>query len=103
MLAMGTPRAWILALFVLEGVVLGVLGAIGGVVSGNALGALLNRAEIQLPPPPGNTVGWTFQVQHVPELMIGASILVVVTLAVAALVPAVRASRMNIVESLAHV
>jgi putative ABC transport system permease protein len=31
MLAMGTPRSWILALFVIEGVVTGLLGAIGGV------------------------------------------------------------------------
>ena len=38
MLAMGTPRSWIVALFMLEATLLGVLGAAIGVVGGNLLG-----------------------------------------------------------------
>ena len=41
MLAMGTPRLWVVALFMLEATLLGMLGAIVGVVGGNLLGALL--------------------------------------------------------------
>jgi len=102
MLAMGTPRSWILALFLAEGLLTGVLGALAGVAAGNGIAALINRARLQVPPPPGNTEGFPFQVMHVPELMIAASVLVVLTLAAASLLPAVRASRLNIVESLAH-
>ena len=40
MLAMGTPRAWIVALFMLEATLIGVLGALVGVAAGNLLGAL---------------------------------------------------------------
>ena len=35
MLAMGTPRAWIIALFMVEATLLGVLGALAGVAGGN--------------------------------------------------------------------
>ena len=103
MLAMGTPRFWVLSLFVLEGVLTGVLGAVCGLAAGNGFIALLNHAGLQMPPPPGNTTGFPFHAQHVPALMIGVSLLVVVTLALASIPPAFRASRVRIVEALAHV
>jgi putative ABC transport system permease protein len=103
MLAMGTPRSWIMSLFILEATLLGVLGAIVGVVGGNLLGTLLNHSGIHLPPPPGTTVPMAFRVLHVPSLMIGSSILVIVSLALAAILPAIRASRLQIAEALAHV
>ena len=103
MLAMGTPRAWIMSLFILEAIVLGVLGAIVGVAGGNLIGFLLNHAGIHLPPPPGTTVPMAFRVLYVPSLMVGSSILVIVSLALAAILPAIRASRLQIAEALAHV
>jgi putative ABC transport system permease protein len=103
MLAMGTPRSWIMSLFIVEATLLGVLGAVVGVLGGNLLGVLLNHSGIHLPPPPGTTVPMTFRVMHVPSLMIGCSILVIVSLALAAILPAIRASRLQIAEALAHV
>jgi putative ABC transport system permease protein len=103
MLAMGTPRSWIMALFVLEATLLGVLGAMVGVAGGNLLGVLLNHSGIHLPPPPGTTVPMSFRVLHVPGLMIGSSLLVIVSLALASILPAIRASRLQIAEALAHV
>jgi len=103
MLAMGTPRAWLVGLFLLEALATGVLAAVGGVAAGNLLGWGVNRAGLVLPPPPGNTTGMPLRVLHEPGLMIGASAMVVATLALAALLPAWRASRLRIVESLDHV
>jgi putative ABC transport system permease protein len=103
MLAMGTPRAWIVALFMVEATLIGVLGALVGVVAGNLLGVLLNHSGLHLPPPPGNTFPMPFQVLHVPSLMIGSSLLVIVSLALASILPAIRASRLQIAEALAHV
>ena len=103
MLAMGTPRSWIMALFVLEATLLGILGAAAGVIGGNLLGVILNHSGIHLPPPPGTTVPMTFRVMHVPSLMVGSSILVIVSLALASILPAIRASRLQIAEALAHV
>jgi putative ABC transport system permease protein len=103
MLAMGTPRIWIVALFMLEATLLGTMGAIIGVVGGNLLGVLLNSSGLHLPPPPGYTLQMPFMVLHVPGQMIGSSLLVIVSLALASILPAIRASRLQITEALAHV
>ena len=103
MLAMGTPRSWIVGLFLLEAVITGLAGAVAGVLGGNLLGALLNQVNLQLPPPPGSTSGLPFRVLHEPALMVGASVLVVLTLAMASIMPAIRASRLQIAEALAHI
>ena len=103
MLAMGTPRAWIISLFMLEATLLGVFGAVAGVVVGNLIGVLLNASGLHMPPPPGYTVAIPFRILHVPGIMIGASIMVVVSLALASILPAIRASRLQIAEALAHV
>jgi putative ABC transport system permease protein len=103
MLAMGTPRAWIIGLFMAEATVLGVLGAALGVTVGNLLGMALNASGLHLPPPPGYTTPIAFRVLHIPGIMIGSSVLVVVSLAMASILPAIRASRLQIAEALAHV
>ncbi|MGP8176099.1 MAG: ABC transporter permease, partial [Terracidiphilus sp.] len=103
MLAMGTPRFWVVALFMLEATLLGTMGAISGVAVGNLLGVLLNSSGLHLPPPPGYTLPMPFRVLHVPSLMVGSSLLVIVSLALASILPAIRASRLQIAEALAHV
>jgi putative ABC transport system permease protein len=103
MLALGTPRTWILALFLVEGLLTGLLGAALGLAGGNTLIALINAAKIQIPTLPGNSEGFALAILHVPGLMIAASMLVILTLAAASVIPAIRAARLRIVESLAHV
>jgi putative ABC transport system permease protein len=103
MLAMGTPRLWIVALFMTEAAITGSFGAAAGVVAGNLLGALLNASGLHLPPPPGTSVPMHFRVLHVPGLMVGSSALVIVSLALASIAPAIRASRLQIAEALSHV
>ena len=103
MLAMGTPRRWIVALFMVEATVTGILGAAVGVAGGSLLGSALNAAGLHLPAPPGTSFDMLFNVLHVPSLMVGSSLMVIVSLALASILPAVRASRLQIAEALAHV
>jgi putative ABC transport system permease protein len=103
MLAMGTPRRWIVALFMLEATLTGILGAAVGVAGGNLLGMALNAAGLHLPAPPGTSFDMLFNVLHVPSLMVGSSLMVIVSLALASILPAIRASRLQIAEALAHV
>ncbi|MGD0942080.1 MAG: FtsX-like permease family protein [Terracidiphilus sp.] len=103
MLAMGTPRIWIVALFMLEATLLGLMGAIVGVFAGNLVGALINASGLHMPPPPGYTSSIPFHVLHVPAQMIGSSLLVIVSLSLASILPASRASRLRIAEALSHV
>jgi ABC-type lipoprotein release transport system permease subunit len=44
-----------------------------------------------------------FNVLHVPSLMVGSSVMVIVSLALSSILPAIRASRLQIAEALAHV
>jgi putative ABC transport system permease protein len=103
MLAMGTPRRWVVALFMCEAALLGVLGAGLGALGGHLMGALLNVSGLHLPPPPGYTTSISFRVLHEAGTTIGSVILVIVSLVIASILPAIRASRLQIVEALAHV
>jgi len=103
MLAMGTPRFWVVALFMLEATLMGVMGAVVGVAVGNAFGAILNASGLRMPPPPGYTEAILFKVLHLPGLMVGSSVLVIFSLALASILPAIRASRLQIAEALSHV
>jgi putative ABC transport system permease protein len=103
MLAMGTPRAWIVALFMVEATLTGIMGAVVGVAGGNLLGVALNASGLHIPPPPGTTADMAFKVLHIPSLMAGSALMVVVSLSLASIFPALRASRLQIAEALAHV
>lgn len=103
MLAMGTPRSWIVALFVTEGTALGVLGAAIGTLGGNLLAWIINISHVHLPPPPGSTDNLPLVVLHLPSLMAVASLLLIFSLALASILPAMRASKLQISEALAHV
>jgi len=42
-------------------------------------------------------------VLHIPAMMVAASLIVILSLALASILPAIRASRLQIAEALAHV
>ena len=101
--ALGTRRRGVIAMFVLEGVSLGVLGGVAGVVLGIVLARAISAAGIQLPPPPGSTRGFLVQIFVVPEVLTQAFRLSLVTAALASIYPAWRAARVDVVEALRHV
>src|SRR5204862_3955412 len=65
-MALGTRRRGVVAMFVLEGFVLGVLGALAGLALGVVLAKAISAIGIQLPPPPGSTRGFLVQIFVVP-------------------------------------
>ena len=102
-LAVGTSRIRLLVNFLYEGLMIGILGGAIGLVIASALALLINHAGIRMPPPPGRTSGYPLFVDLVPEVFAGVFLLIVVTTVLSALVPAMKASRMKIVDALGHV
>jgi putative ABC transport system permease protein len=101
--ALGTRARGVVSMFVLEGVALGVLGGVAGLLLGVGLAKAITALGLQLPPPPGSTRGFAVQIFVVPEVLGQAFRLSLITAALASLYPAWRAARLNVVEALRHV
>jgi len=103
LMAVGTSRLRVMAMFVVEGLTLGTLGGFLGLAVGYALATGLTRAGIQMPPPPTFTTGFPLQIAVVPALYASVLVAMIVTLGAAAVLPAARAARLRITDALGHV
>lgn len=103
LLALGTRRRHIVAIFLLEGLVIGTIGGLLGWVAAYGATKGINAAGIVMPPPPSFERGIPLNINFVPELYVAVFALVATTLVLAAIVPAIRAARLRIVDALRHV
>lgn len=103
LMAFGTRRRQVLAIFVLEGAFLGVLGGLTGLAVSYGLIHLINNAGLQMPPPPSFSTGFPLLVKLVPGLFAAVFVLIVGVLTASAVVPAWRGARLRIVDALGHV
>jgi putative ABC transport system permease protein len=98
--AIGTSRGGVTALFILEGAMIGLLGALLGAAMSTVPRLVLNGLHITLPPPPILTIGLPLLVLFRP-VAIALSILAATGLAVfASIYPARKAGRVDIVTAL---
>ena len=103
LMALGTSRLRILTLFLLEGLFMGILGGAASVGLAWGFSALVNSAKIHVPPPPGTTSGFPIEIKQLPETFVAVFILAVIMMALGALLPALRGSRLKIVDALGHI
>lgn len=99
-MAMGVRRSLVLRRFLAEGLVLGAAMAALGLVLAVIAARVISAIGIPNPPPPGMTHGYTGGILVTPGLLAGAFVLGLATTLVASLYPALRASRMAIVDAL---
>lgn len=100
--AMGTLPKQMLTTLSLEGMVLGGVGALVGAALAGGIALLLYFAELQMPPPPGRSVGYPLYVT-VDVGMYAATIVVMVLLTMAASAWVARKTvHMPVVDALAH-
>lgn len=99
-LAIGLRRSGILRLFLLEGTLLGLAGGALGVLLAHGLAQAISAIGIPMPPPPGMARGYTGQILVSARLALDGMLLALLTTLLASLMPAWRASRMNIVDAL---
>ena len=103
LMAIGTTRRRVWSMFLLEGIFVGLLGGAIGIVCGYALSLFINQAHIMLPPPPTYTQGYLLRLRTAPALFIETFVIAVLTATFSAIVPALRASRLKIVDALGHI
>ncbi|MEC5387236.1 FtsX-like permease family protein [Uliginosibacterium sp. H3] len=99
-LAIGSRRSDVLRMFLTEGVVLGIVGGILGLSLGALLATLISSIGIPMPAPPGMAHGYVGEIRFSWPVAIDAFVLAGITTLAASVLPAWRASRMNIVDAL---
>jgi putative ABC transport system permease protein len=101
--ALGAEPGEIIKQFVREGVLIGLSGALLGTLLAILISALLPYIGVEMPPPPGRTVGYILHVEIAPWLCFLADSSVVLLCALAAWFASHKATRKSIVEALGHV
>ena len=99
--AIGFTRSLLVKMFVLEGIALGTMGGIAGVLLGLVIAWLVNRSNFLYMPPHVNLYA-KLEVMplQAPILILGSFLACLVVACIAAYFPARRASRMEIAEAL---
>ena len=101
-MALGVTRAQTLRRFLLESLVIGLVGGFVGLALGMLLAKIISIVGIPMPPPPGMARGFTGQIRVTWGLVGDALALALVTTLIAGVYPAWKASRMIIVDALRH-
>ena len=99
--AIGARRSTLIAMFLTEGVVVGLLGAgLGVAASWLIAGAVETAGGIEMPPPPGMSQGFQAYFNLTGEVLRNAFAVTAAATLVSAVYPAFAASRIRIVEAL---
>jgi putative ABC transport system permease protein len=100
MMALGNRSARVFQLIVAENAILGLIGAVAGVVLGIALALAISAVGIPMPPPPNSDMAYTGHILVVPSVVAGAFVVGLVATVAAALLPAARVHRIPVVDAL---
>jgi putative ABC transport system permease protein len=102
MMALGTPRRAVLQLFLLEGMLLGVVGALIGLAVGFLLAQGISYIGIPMPPPPGRDAEYSAEIILTIPIALAAFGVAVASTTLASVYPAKKAARLPIVDALRY-
>lgn len=101
--ALGALPVQIVGEFALEGLVIGAAGSITGVALCTLTSFAFEALGVQMPPPPGSSVGYPLHINLNPALLLCTVLLVLALSMLAAWFASRRAAARPIVEALSHV
>lgn len=101
--ALGALPQEIVAHFVREGALIGIISAFAGTLLALLIVAVMPHAGMEMPPPPGRSVGYPLLVNFSWPLYLLVNAAIVTLCAVAAWFASRKAARRSIVEALGHV
>ena len=100
MMALGNRGSRVFALIVAENAILGLAGAIGGILLGIILALAISAIGIPMPPPPNSDLGYTAHILIVPSVLAGAFFTGLIATLAAALLPARHVRGIPVVDAL---
>ena len=98
--ALGTRKKGVVALFLLEGTLLGVLGGVIGIALGVVAAQLVTAGQFMMPPPPGSSRGFPIVIRIVPSVLAASFLLAAGAALLSSIYPALKAARLKIVDAL---
>jgi putative ABC transport system permease protein len=102
-LAIGTSQKSLLKNFIVEGLSIGIIGSVFSVILGFLVIFIVNNLGLMMPPPPGSTEGYPIFINILPVVWLKISLGMILISIISTILPAYKASRMNIVDSLGHI
>jgi putative ABC transport system permease protein len=100
MMALGNRRSKVFALIIAENAIIGLTGAIIGVVLGIALALVISAIGIPMPPPPNADLSYIAHIRLVFSVVAGAFAVGLSATIIAAFLPASRVYRIPVVDAL---
>ncbi len=100
LMALGSRRRDVVALFMTEGFYLGILGGLAGVVLAIVIAKIITAIGIPMPPPPGRTADYLGGVMVTSANLLAGFAVALGTTLIAAVYPARKASRLIVVDAL---
>ena len=100
MRALGNRGNYVVSLILVECLLLGLAGAVVGVLGGALLAAGISLIGVPMPPPPNSNVGYTARILLLPDVALQAFTIGSVAALLSGVIPALRARRVSIVDAL---
>jgi putative ABC transport system permease protein len=100
MRALGNRSGFVVALILAECLLLGLAGAIVGVLAGALLAQMISLIGIPMPPPPNSNSGYTARILLRPDITLQAFTVGSMAALLSGVIPALRARRVSIVDAL---
>ncbi len=101
-LALGQRRLAIMRLFLIEGFLIGLMGGIAGTLFAWVAATSISAIGLPMPAAPGMSHGFIGRILFTPQIVFDALVLAVTTTLLASILPAWKASRLNIVDALRY-
>jgi putative ABC transport system permease protein len=100
MMALGNRSRAVFKLIVAENTLIGLGGAIAGVLLGVVLALVISAIGIPMPPPPNSDLGYIAHIRIVPSVIFSAFAVGLIATIIASLLPAARVQRIPVVDAL---
>lgn len=100
--ALGTPPGGVFRSVMTESAIIGFLGSLVGMLAGSMLALIISAVGIPMPPPPNANLGYTAEIRLMASLVVTSGAIGFVATCLAAIRPAQRVSRLDVVEALRH-